>query len=265
MLINPNEYLHERVRSAGHYLLPSVRQLISIDAHGEPDPVGSCVLLWYKRERYLISAAHVLDCFVERPLYVGTLTKWHHIQGEFRATNIPTGKTREEDPYDYGFMAINEADTLQLDGCHFLTGDQIATRERQVFGPPYRSKYTALGWPRNRLYFDRKEEITEPETLAYTGVTASPETYRIHERNPRHQLLLEFSPKEVASVAGRQRPPSFDGLSGGGIFTMPGLQRIGDVSPPRLVGITTEVWAQHDLFIGTRIDLIFAAIERSNS
>ena len=48
--------------------------------------------------------------------------------------------------------------------------------------------------------------------------------------------------------------------SGGGIFTLPGVTRLGDVSPPRLVGITIETWPAEDLYVGTRIDLINEAI-----
>ncbi len=259
--MDPNTYIHDCVDSAGRYLLPSVRQLISIDEHNEPEPVGSCVLIWHRSKRYLLSAAHVLDVFIKRPLFIGTATKWHQLIGDFRATNTPAGKSREDDPYDYAFLPISGDDAAQLDGCHFLTADQVALGERPVFTPPYRSKYLALGWPRNRLNFKRKERATEPRNVAFTGVIAAEELYTRHSRDPRHHILIEYDPRQMISRAGRHLPPSFDGLSGGGIFTVPGIQRLGDVSPPRLAGITIELWAANDLYVGTRIDLIHAALD----
>lgn len=259
--MDPAAFLQDRIDSAGRYLLPSVRQLISIDQHNEPEAVGSCVLLWHGGKRYVLSAAHVMDVFVRKPLFIGTATSWHQIVGDFRATSIPTGKTRADDPLDYAFLPVSDEDAAALDGCHFLTADQVALREEILFAPPYRNKYLALGWPLNRLNFVRRERATEPENLAFTGVIAQQSAYIKHARDARHHILIEYDKKGLIGRGGRpQLPPSFDGLSGGGIFTLPGATHVGDVSPPRLVGVTIEIWRADDLYVGTRIDLISAAI-----
>ena len=231
-----------------------------MDQHDEPDPVGSCVLLQSNGQRYLISAAHVLDNFINRPLFVGTASKWHQLVGEFRITKLEPGTTREDDPYDYGFFPVSESDAAELDGCRFLTADQLALEENPVFDAPYRSKYLALGWPRNRLNLRRKERTTEPQNVAFTGVIAPAEAYASYDRSPSVHILIEYEPKQMSTRAGLRLPPSFDGMSGGGIFTVPGLQRLGDDSPPRLAGITIEVWRDRDLYVGTRIDVIYGAL-----
>lgn len=236
--MDPDIFVHDYMAKAGRYFLPSVRPLISIDRFNEPEAIGSCVLVWHRGHKYVLSAAHVLDVFKDRPLFIGTQSKWHQIVGDFHTTTIPTGKTREDDRYDYGFLSIAEDDAVQLDGCQFLTSDQLALGENPEFAPPYRSKYLALGWPRNRLNFIRRERATEPTNLAFSGVIAAEDIYRIHGRDWRHHILIEYDRKEMTTRTGQQQPPSFDGLSGGGIFTLPGLTRIGDVAPPRLVGVT---------------------------
>lgn len=263
--MDPDIFVHDHMATAGRYLLPSVRPLISIDRHNEPEAVGSSVLLWHRGRRYLLSAAHVLDVFKERPLFVGTQTRWHQIVGDFRTTTIPAGGSREDDPYDYGLLAISDDDAAQLDGCRFLTSNQVATEENPEFATPYRSKYLALGWPRNRLNFIRRERATEPTNLAFSGVIAAEGIYKSHGRDWRHHILIEYDPKEMTTRTGQQVPPSFDGLSGGGIFTLPGLTRVGDVAPPRLVGITIEVWRDRDLYVGTRIDLIRDALDAASA
>jgi hypothetical protein len=254
-------FINDRIKTAGRYVIPSIRQLILMDRHGEPGPVGSCVLLWHGGRRYVVSAAHVLDAFVDQPLFIGTATKWHQVIGEFTTTTPPAGKKREHDPHDYGFLEVSEADASQLDGCHFLTADQVARDEQMVFDPPYRSKYMSVGWPRNRLGFNRKERMTEPENIAFTGVIADRAMYVKHDRDPHTHILVEYDRKGMFGFSGDIHPPSLDGMSGGGVFTMPGLQRVGDVSPPRLVGITIELWADHKLYVGTRIDRIYAAVD----
>ena len=67
--------------------------------------------------------------------------------------------------------------------------------------------------------------------------------------------------KNVIGPKGPQRAPSLKGLSGGGIVTMPALTRIADMTLSRLVGITTDYWADRDLFVGTRIDAVVAGID----
>jgi len=208
-----------------------------------------------------VSAGHVMDVFIKKPLFVGTASTWHQIIGDFRATTISPGKTREDDPLDYAFLPVSNEDAAALDGCHFLTAEQIALREEIVFAPPFRNKYLALGWPLNRLNFVRKEKATEPENLAFTGVIAPQAAYVRHHRDPRLHILIEFDKKGmIGRGGGPQLPPSFHGLSGGGIFTLPGVTRLGDMSPPRLVGLTIETWPAEDLYVGTRIDLISEAL-----
>src|SRR5438876_3274954 len=148
--MNPDQFIHDRVRIAGRYILPSVRQLIFITEHGEPEPVGSCALLWHRARRCLVSAAHVLDVFRSHPLSIGTASSWHTLEGEFRATNVPATGKREDDAYDYAFMLLSDRDASALDGCHFLTADQVASGETPIFNGQTRSKYLAIGWPRNR-------------------------------------------------------------------------------------------------------------------
>src|SRR5712692_5489391 len=99
--MDANAFVHDRVHGVGRLLLPSVRQLISIDQHNEPEPVGSCVLIWHGSQRYLLSAAHVMDVFIKKPMFIGTASTWHQIVGDFRASTSPTGKSREEASYDY--------------------------------------------------------------------------------------------------------------------------------------------------------------------
>jgi hypothetical protein len=90
---------------------------------------------------------------------------------------------------------------------------------------------------------------------------APAEVYEKYDRSAGVHILIDYEPKQMSTRAGLRLPPSFDGMSGGGIFTVPGLQRLGDDSPPRLAGITIEVWRDRDPYVGTRIDVIHAALD----
>jgi hypothetical protein len=52
---------HECVESLSATFLPAVRPMYGATKHGLPVQIGTCTLLKIKGERYLITAAHVID------------------------------------------------------------------------------------------------------------------------------------------------------------------------------------------------------------
>jgi hypothetical protein len=260
--MNASEYLERLASSASRDILPYTRPLMTRDQHGDPVPAGSSVLLWNRGQRYLVTAAHVFDSFRQSPLLIGTYSTWYTLGGDFRSTDPPAGRARDEDILDYAFMPISESDASALDGCQFLRGDQILLRETPTFTPPLRSKYLAIGYPLNRFNYSWKTNATAPELGRFIGVIAQRDRFAKHKRLVESHLLLELEAKGVFGRGGTlQKPPKLVGMSGGPILSLPGVTRLGDVTPPQLVGITTEYWAEHDLFVGIRIDVVLGAMD----
>lgn len=256
-----NEFISDRMAGAAPYLLPSVRQLAVLSAHGdEMIAAGTVVLVWYRGSRYLLSAAHVLELYPERPYLVGTATAWVPINGAFRVLPMPKGG-RANDPFDIAFRKVDADFAQSLDGCEFLTADQIATHDVLTFGSPFRSKYLVIGFPRNKLGFSRASRATFPKNLFFVGALSPKADYARTRFAPESHIVTEFDRKQVFVEGALQRAPMVEGLSGGGMFRFPGIERVGSASPPTLAAITIEHDPRHRLMIGTRIDVFFSAID----
>ena len=255
-------YVHDRGKSAAAYLLPSVRQLAVPDLHGEElIAAGSVVLIWYNGSRYLLSAAHVFELYPDRQYCIGTASKWVQLIGDFRVHRMPAAG-RDSDPLDFAFMKVDESFAKSLDGCQFLTANQLVAKNDPLsFRTGSRSKYLTIGYPLNKIGFSRALHATQPKNLFFVSLLAPQTAYTRSKLLPSSHILVEFDRKRVSVAGVSQQSPMVEGLSGGGRFRMPGVERIGDVTPPRLAAITTEHDKINDLMIGVRIDVFLAAID----
>src|SRR5437868_6463036 len=103
-MMSANEYIHARTSSAGTYLLPSVRTLaVARSAESELEAVGTAVLVWHRGQRFILSAAHVVDDNPDFGLFIGTKSAWVQIDGPFR---VPVGGKRS-DTFDLAFRAVS--------------------------------------------------------------------------------------------------------------------------------------------------------------
>lgn len=255
-----HDFLQQRQNTAGNYVLPAVKQLAVPDESGNGMlAAGSAVLIWYRGYRYLLTAAHVVNFYPDCSFYVGTNTKWVDIGRKFMMPRTSS----DQDLFDFAFHRISDAEASEMDGCTFLTANQVVTRDEPVFASPMRSKYFALGYPLNRFKMNRPQKSTTQKTILYTGAVASPEQHRLAKRDPRQHIVLEYNSRAVVGPQGIQRSPKLSGLSGGGVFTLPGVRKPGDLKLPQLAGLTIEQTPEHRVMIGIRIEVVCSAIDEA--
>jgi hypothetical protein len=120
-----------------------------------------------------------------------------------------------------------------------------------------------LGYPLNRFEMNKVQKITTQKNILYTGAIASPEQHRLAKRDPRQHIVLEYKSRAVVGPKGIQRSPKLSGLSGGGLFTLPGVQRPGDLQLPQLAGVTIEQIPEQRVLIGVRIEVVRSAIDKA--
>lgn len=252
--------IQEITKNAGNGVLPAVRQLAVPDSTGDKlIPAGSAVLIWHRGSRFVLTAAHVVNLYPDCSYYLGTDTSWVDIGRTF---TMPR-EQRDQDFFDFAFHRVDDVTAAKFDGCAFLTADNVITRDEPVFQPPYRSKYFAVGYPLNRFEMDAKRKVTTPKTLMYTGAIATPQQYLAAKRDPRQHIVLDFKSRAVIGPKGVQRSPKLSGLSGGGLFTLPAMQHLGDPRNPQLAGLTIEQVPEQRVLIGIRIEFVHAAIDKS--
>lgn len=255
------EYANQRAIDQVEYIHPFVRPLMVPNGLHDVLPIGTCVLMWHRGRRYIVTAAHVLRLAPESVPYIGTASRWAPLPGPYRSTVATGPALRPIDRHDFAYREITELEAHGLDGCRFLSGDRVATGEPRVSVDQLRPAYLVFGYPLNRINLDRHARETSPNYLTYTGNLVNRETSDRHQLDPASHLYLHFDDKAAHGPAGPQRAPKLDGISGGGIFRFTAGESLGDIGLPRLAGITTEHLRAQDLLAGIRIDVVLRAID----
>lgn len=137
--------------------------------------------------------------------------------------------------------------------------------ERVIFTAPFRSKYTALGFPLNRFDMSFPTRTSSPKNIAVTAAIASREQYSALALTVDAHIVLDFDQDNVVGPMGIQSSPKLDGISGGGVFRMPALELVGSTAPPLLAGLVIEQHRQQRLLVGVRLGVILAAINSISS
>lgn len=259
------KYVQERVDSQGSQLLKSVRPFAVLRDGFDPEPVGSIVLLWYRGQRYFVTAAHVLDSFPTYSHSIGTDRRWITIPGPYQMTEAPKGD-RDLDRIDIGFARVSaEAGAeIEADGCHFLTADEVSEHEHLKFDTPSRSKYLFLGYPLHEFRFLRFRNSTEtPNRPVIANIVPKADHESLGLSIGSH-IVTEYDHKQVHSITGPQQSPKLTGLSGGGVFRFPIIENRYDLTRPTLAGITIEQDRQADRLIGTRLAVVFELMRRAS-
>jgi hypothetical protein len=236
-------------------LMPSVRALMTSKDGGRPLLIGSAVLVQYRERRFVVTAGHVLQNWAHRPMYISTGSKWESFGGEWAYLTPPPG-TSTLDQWDIAShqLAAGVADELRRDGCRFLVADNPLR-----FKWPDESAYLGLGWPRRRLKVDWSSHTADPESLAWTSAGAALATYRSMGLHPRDHILLVDDTTEAMRRTGGPLP-SFDGMSGGGVFRFPVAGRM-SLGAPRLAGILIEHRPKDRLLVAVRIETVMLLID----
>jgi len=120
--------------------------------------------------------------------------------------------------------------------------------------------FLAFGYPQNRVESNRSRRRTITHPLAFVSNIAPPISYRKAKLNLTQHVALEFNAHAAIGPRGIGPAPMVSGMSGGGVFRLPGLERRGDRSP-QLSAILIEHLAAHRLMVGVRIDTVLTAID----
>jgi hypothetical protein len=249
------------MQALGALRLLSVRPIIEPDQHGDPRPAGSAVLVRHKRERFLLSAAHVLDR-TGVVLYVGTATTWKELPQPYHFTIAPASPNVADDPFDVGFIHLPPGLADSLDGCAFLDESDCDLTEQPSFENGARSLYLALGWPQNRFKFNWRDKKTKLDNLGYFGPAAPVDHYERLRLDPSVHLLVGFDEDSAVSSAGSVGlAPKLQGISGGGVWRVNSLAT-GDPAADKLVAVTVRREPQMGCIVATRLHVLFAAITR---
>jgi hypothetical protein len=250
------ERLAQRTAFALERVLPAICPVLIPSRTGDPEVVGSAVLIRVGPSEFLVTAAHVMD-IAQDQFYVGAEETIVGISGRFTATVAPNGN-RNDDHLDLAVLPLAEHEVRDLRSCRFLSLDELEPLERPDHRPVVGSKYLLVGYPCSKQKIGA-DGILNVAPMRFVA-NARPAAEYCAPWVPQDHVMIEFDKKTSWGVGGKITPPDPYGVSGGGIFRVRGLLGGGRQSE-RLVAIPIVYTGKSGKsVIGTRISAVLSHI-----
>ena len=228
------------------------------DDRGQPDVLGSCVLLLIGDARFLVTAGHVFDLGTTRAMAVGAASGLLPMVGlATRLRSVGSSTTPADDRIDIGIVRVQHPAWEALGVDHFASWDELDGATPVVA----RHTYTLVGFP-NSL---NRREVTGSRINAagyrMAGLECERDAYDAAKIDPESHVMVGFDKKKMLGAEGPRTAPDLYGASGGGLWRF-GRRLRGASGPPKLAAIATEWHARgrHRYILGTRIQLIIEAL-----
>jgi hypothetical protein len=235
-----------------------VTPVFTYRSDGRLDFEGSGLFARLDARHYLVTAAHVLDaCELGCVVRAGDATG-RDLSGTRTVTGRPSGKTRDDDVFDIGFIRLSSSEVAEVSSEHFL--DLMHT----VDGPPAEpvEAMIALGFAARDQAADRGTVRTKL-TMFMTG-PESAHAYRLAKTDPRSHLLVRHRRRETVFNGQYQgSAPSVKGMSGGRIWqvSLRGEMQLHE-SPALAAMVIEQPQTYRTAILATRAPLIRSFIRK---
>lgn len=263
-ILTVNEVIRERMIACSDKALAQFKSAIcpiyGSTPNGEPEQLGSCLLLEIAGKPCLMTAAHLIDSNSNTNLYVGgkALTL---IETEFSVSPAPGGN-RNNDRYDFAIAELTSAFVAELGSVRFIRDDEISSSVTPTTG----HLYCCLGYPnsQNRRIDTTTKKIT-PRRGRYVSNTADrSELLKKLKISGKHHLIIDHRKYSKDDGGNRVSSYALSGFSGGAVIDLGKLSTpkvATGIIPcePRLAGLFIEYYKDHQAIVATRIDTILKA------
>jgi hypothetical protein len=265
--------MREQAEAVRRKFKAAVRAIVASEGGEKPAIIGTGTLFRVDGARYLVTAAHVVDCIDDMPrgaLHVlgSAGTEPVQILGSLTATAVPnTG--RGADKIDIAFWKLGEKEAKTLGDVRFIEGSEIYMNR----APTKDRFFMAMGFPysRNKKRVDyRRRQISTAGWTYTSGVVDMPALAQdLGVSGERHLFMPydKYSQNEdglkVSSVEPR-------GMSGGpilhlGNFGDPSMLNPRSRGPGKVAGILIEKSIKHKALVAVKIGVVLSAIRRHSA
>jgi hypothetical protein len=223
---------------------------------GQPDRIGSCVLVHLDSEFYAFTAAHVIRDASSATLFAPSEGRG----GKLRPLPPCTAHLESSggaNDLDVGVLAL-AARRLGAFQHHAFLGDAEIDQEDQPDDQDdLRSFYFVLGYSasRTQVKVSKAERRIHQQSFRFSTQPVEAAEYLQERMSKSDHILLDFDHKEIRVEGRLASPPKLQGVSGGGIFQ---ISRKAMRGP--LVAIATENRRRSRLILGTRIKHFLAMV-----
>jgi hypothetical protein len=224
-----------RLSAADSRFAGSVRPLYHVAGSSSPELIGCGVLLAIDEWRFILTAAHVMDEFDGRNLYLGATDTLVGVEGVAHRSEPPTGKSRDFDKTDAAVFQITSTIPEALNP-HFLAVEALGVDAEPTDG----RKYLVLGYVSSQSRVNRAERVVIPGRFRFVTNEASPDIYDRLEIAKFSHIALTFDRKRVTDGTQVFTAPKAVGLSGCGVWRFDGIWKESWEGRDKFVAILTE-------------------------
>src|SRR5580704_7440036 len=216
---------------------------------GQPDRIGSCVLVRLDSEFYAFTAAHVIRDAGSARLFAPSEGRGGKLQPLPPCTAHLKSPGGAKD-LDVGVLALAARHLGALQHHVFLAGAEIDQEDQPDDQDDVRSFYFVLGYSasRTQVKISKAERRIHQQSSRFSTQPVDAAEYLQDRMSKSDHILLDFDHEEIRVEGRRARPLKLQGLSGGGIF---------QISRKVIfffnVATTTENRRRTRLILGTRI------------
>jgi len=236
-------------------LQESVVPLFIGDSDGQPDRIGSCVLVRLDSDFFAFTAAHVIRDAASARLFAPSEGRGGKLLPLPPCTAHLSFPGRHND-LDVGVLVLPARQLGPFQQRVFLAGTEIDQNDRpddQGLG----SFYFVLGYSasRTQVKVSRAQRHIHQRSFHYSTNPVDAAEYLQEEVSQADHVLLDFDHKEIVIGGRRVNPPKLQGVSGGGVFHISRETKQGP-----LVAIATLNRRNSRLIVGTRIKHFLAMV-----
>jgi hypothetical protein len=222
---------------------------------GQPDRIGSCVLVRLDSDFFAFTAAHVIREAASAPLFAPSGGKGGQLLPLPPYTAHLNSSGREND-LDIAVLVFAASQLGSVERRGFLAATEIDGGDSSDdWG--IESFYFILGYPasRSQVKVSRAERQIHQQSFHCSTSPVNSAEYMHEQISQADHIVLDFDHKEIVVKGRRASPPKLQGVSGGGIFH---ISRATQQGP--LVAIATQNRHSSRLIVGTRIKHFLALV-----
>lgn len=245
-------------------LVRHVLPLFAEISGGKPKLVGSCFLVSYGTDSYLVSAAHVFDELKaghELFFYIEPHTK-RKLSGNVRLTKTPEGKNRKSDRLDVGVLKLEGPD---LPPYPKVEKYPIAIGALMPNALPRESKlYLLIGFPESKSRANPSAREIKSKVYGFSNISVPSQKYADLGVSPQSHVVLSFDRKRTVGPDNQiHRFPEPSGISGAPVWLLYDENGLNDPDQFTIVGVAIEHYKTHHAIVATDINVVLRLINEA--
>jgi hypothetical protein len=204
------EFLSEATNTAVTRYRDAIRPIYGVAERGEPNHIGSGLLLDVGGSKRLLTAAHVLDHNIQTTLYLGG-DQFAPLEFEALSTEAPGGD-RNADKADFAMAPLPEATIAKLTNATFINEADISPFQGSSEG----RSYACLGFPNSKNKISPFKSTAVVPNLGIYSSVGRPASQLAAVATDQDHILVDYDPKTSRDQLGNKVPSiSIRGFSGG--------------------------------------------------